>query len=118
MITGTIYRQTDKKPLVTNAWKTESAWERMRGLLGRKQLSEQDALLIAPCSSVHTIGMKYPIDIIYLDMKGKVLKTVSELKPLRFSLCFNASYTLELAPGFLRCTPVKKGEMLEWRNQS
>lgn len=115
MILGKIRRQSDASTIVDRAWKTQTAWERMRGLLGRKKLLEQEALLIVPCSSVHTIGMGYEIDIVYLDSQGKVLKTVSRLKPLRFSFCSGAHYTLELSGGFLARCPLSKGETVEWQ---
>jgi uncharacterized membrane protein (UPF0127 family) len=115
LILGKIYRQTDATPVINSVWKTETAWERMRGLLGRKKLKDQEGLLIVPCSSVHTIGMRYAIDVVYLDTIGKVLKTVSRLKPWRFSLCSGARYTLELPPGFLEQYPLEKGETLEWQ---
>jgi len=115
LIPGKICRQADASIVVERAWKTQNPWERMRGLLGRKKLLEQEALLIVPCSSVHTIGMGYEIDIVYLDVQGKVLKTVSRLKPLRFSFCSGAHYTLELSPGFLARCPLSKGEAVEWQ---
>ncbi|NND75562.1 MAG: DUF192 domain-containing protein [Ilumatobacter sp.] len=47
--------------------------QRRRGLLGRDHL--EGALVLRPCRAVHTIGMKFPIDVAYLDGDGVVLKT-------------------------------------------
>jgi len=51
-----------------------SRGERRRGLLGRDDFD--GALLLEPCRWVHTIGMRFPIDVAYLDAEGKVIKTV------------------------------------------
>lgn len=45
---------------------------RLRGLIGRNP-SEIGALLIKPCSQIHTFMMSAPIDVIYIDKDGKVL---------------------------------------------
>ena len=48
--------------------------ERRRGLLGRDSM--EGALVIEPCRWIHTIGMRFPIDVAYLDTDGIVLKTL------------------------------------------
>ena len=48
--------------------------ERVRGLLGRPGL--EGAVVLSPCRWVHTIGMSFPIDVVYLDGAGVVIKTV------------------------------------------
>jgi uncharacterized protein len=54
------------------------------GLLGRKALGLQEGLLIKPCSSVHTLFMRFAIDVLYLDDEGSVLRAVS-MPSFRFS---------------------------------
>jgi uncharacterized protein len=46
----------------------ESSWERLRGLLGRPALVTGTGLLLAPCASVHSCGMRYAIDLVYLEL--------------------------------------------------
>ncbi len=115
MILGSIYRQNIGECLIRNVSKTQTSLERMRGLLGRPRLTDDEALLISPCSSIHTIGMSYPLDIAYLDNTGKVLKTVSTLDTMRFSSCWPAVATLEMAAGSLQRLSINLGEILEWR---
>ena len=40
---------------------------RRRGLLGRESLGATEGLLLTPCKAVHTIGMRFPIDLIFID---------------------------------------------------
>ena len=54
----------------------ETHAERARGLLGRDGLDPMAALVLARCRSVHTIGMRFPIDVAYLDADGTVVKTI------------------------------------------
>jgi uncharacterized membrane protein (UPF0127 family) len=94
---------------------TTNAWDRARGLLGRPRLQAGEGLLIDPCPSVHTIGMGYPLDLVFLDADFRLLKQVSELAPLRWAACSNARATLELAPGTLKSLNLNQGDRLEWR---
>jgi uncharacterized membrane protein (UPF0127 family) len=95
--------------------RTTNAWDRLRGLLGRPRLQTGEALLIDPCPSVHTIGMSYPLDLVFLDADFRLLKQVSNLKPLRWAACTDARATLELAPGSLESLSLSTGDRFEWR---
>lgn len=48
--------------------------ERRRGLLGRDHV--EGALVLRPCRWIHTVGMRFPIDVAYLDERGEVVKTM------------------------------------------
>lgn len=77
---------------------------RARGLLGRKELAAGAGLLFSagwlPVMWMHMFGMRFAIDIVFLDRRGKVLKIDRELKPWRLSsLVIGARRALELAPG-------------------
>lgn len=74
----------------------DSFVRRLRGLIGRPPLAEDEALLVRPCGSVHTLGMRYPIDVVYLDGAGLVLRVQAALPPRRFSACRRAAAVLEL----------------------
>lgn len=112
---GAIYRAASDTCLIAKVSKTANTWERMRGLLGRPPLLPEQGLLIEPCPSVHTLGMRYPIDIVFLDANYRVLRQVAQLKPLRWAACAGARATLELAPGSLSTLNLTVGERLEWR---
>lgn len=70
---------------------------RIVGLLGASSLSRGRGLLIHPSQGVHTLGMKFPIDVIFLDRKMRVLDVRRSLKPFRMTgLNFRAASVLEL----------------------
>jgi uncharacterized protein len=78
---------------------TQSALERMRGLLGRPALKVGEVMVIEPCNMVHTVGMRYPIDVVFVDRSGCVLKVSPAVQPLRFRACWGARLVVELASG-------------------
>jgi uncharacterized membrane protein (UPF0127 family)/Flp pilus assembly protein TadG len=88
--------------------------ERMRGLLARPPLVFGEALLIRPCSSVHTIGMAYALDLVYLDRAGRVIRLVEHLVPGRFDIAFGAAAVLELPAGSLARLGIAVGQRYEW----
>jgi uncharacterized membrane protein (UPF0127 family) len=110
---GALFRGSEC--LVGEAWKTTNAWDRMRGLLGRPELQGRQGLLIEPCAAVHTIGMRYSLDLVFLDRQLRVKKTVRKLRPWRWAACPGAHFTLELAPGALDAAALNVGDALEWR---
>jgi uncharacterized membrane protein (UPF0127 family) len=74
-------------------------FSRLKGLLGTAGLAAGSALVITPCSSVHTFGMGYPIDALFIGAGNKVLRVVSELKPGRMACCSGSLCIIELPAG-------------------
>src|SRR5258706_10662815 len=87
---------------------------RRKGLLGRSGLPAGGGLWIVPCESVHTFGMKFPIDLVYLDRNKKVKKVRSAVPPWRLSACLSAHSVIELASGTVEMTRTKPGDKLEF----
>ena len=58
-------------------------WARMRGLLGRRALPEGEALVFERCWSIHTIGMRFPIDVVFVDRAWGVVALQAGLGPGR-----------------------------------
>lgn len=77
----------------------ESGWERTRGLLGHAAPQAGEGMLILRCASVHTLGMRYRIDVLFLDAQGFIRQVRQALAPARLAWCGAASHTLEMAAG-------------------
>ena len=86
---------------------------RTRGLLGRDSLAEGEGLWIIPCEGVHTIGMRFPIDLVYINGQKRVRKVRSGVPPWRLSFCLTARSVLELPAGTIRETQTQRGDQLE-----
>lgn len=75
--------------------------ERSRGLLGRTALAPDRGMLIERCNAIHTLFMKFPIDVVFLDRTGAPVKVVKNIRPGRVCVWggWRAKKTLELAAG-------------------
>ncbi|MHB1023747.1 MAG: DUF192 domain-containing protein [Acidobacteriaceae bacterium] len=84
---------------------------RLFGLLGRRNLAPQQGLLIVPSNGVHTLCMRFPIDVLLLDKQGKVLAIYENLRPFRITrLIWKAWSALELPAGTISRTQTRIGD--------
>jgi hypothetical protein len=77
-----------------------------------------DALWIAPCEAIHTLGMKWPIDAIFLDENYRVRKVSARLPPWRIAICWTATSVLELPAGVLLASGTQLGDKLAFHPTS
>lgn len=78
---------------------------RLRGLLFRRRLKENEGLWILPCNAVHTFGMRYCLDIVFLNRQGRVLEIKYGVPPQRIAYCLAAASAIELNHGFCLRNP-------------
>jgi uncharacterized protein len=86
--------------------------KRRTGLLKHTGLRAGEGLWIAPCESVHTFFMKFALDLVYLDRKHIVRKTVSNVPPWRMSMCVLAHSIVELPAHSIELSDTRKGDQL------
>ena len=86
---------------------------RNRGLLGRDSLPPGHALLIAPCTSIHTWFMRFPIDVIFVKRDGRVVKTRAAVPPWRLVVALGAYAVVELPAGAIQQAGVSPQDRLE-----
>ena len=104
---------TRELSLATRAGVADSFWLRLRGLLGRRPLQAGEGLLIQPCRGVHMVGMKYPIDVAFLDRNARVVGLSHSLKPgAKSGWHRNAHSALELPARILDATGTVVGDQL------
>jgi uncharacterized membrane protein (UPF0127 family) len=92
----------------------DSSAERTKGLLSRTGLEPGSGLWIVPCEAIHTFFMKFAIDVVFIDKKKRVRKTVPGLAPWRMAMCLPAHSVLELPVGVIGSTGTKPGDQLEF----
>jgi uncharacterized membrane protein (UPF0127 family) len=85
--------------LVTNLELALDSSARTRGLLGRDGLPRGHGLVIAPSQGVHTFGMRFPIDIVFVRRDGRVVRCRPAVPPRRLALWLTAFAVIELAAG-------------------
>jgi uncharacterized membrane protein (UPF0127 family) len=89
-----------------------SPFARLKGLLGRRTLGADEGIYLRPASSVHTFFMRFPIDAVFVDGEGRVLKVAAGLRPWRAAGCRGARAVLELSSGESERRGVRPGDQL------
>ena len=105
--------ESSKITLIENLEVASGLWARTKGLLGRSHLPLDQGLWILHCNSVHTFFMQFAIDLVFVNKKMIVVKTVKGVKPGRVTLpVLSANSVIEFADGFLDKYPIRIGEKL------
>lgn len=91
----------------------DNVWSRTKGLLGTQSLPEGECLWIKKCNSIHTWFMNYPIDVIFVDDKLKVIKTYKNLRPWKITIpSLKAKSVFEMQSGWLENHWPQPGDQL------
>ena len=91
----------------------DTHWTRLRGLLGTSDFPAGNGLWIRPCRQVHMFGMRYAIDVVFLDDACRVVGLTPDLAPWKISpLCRTATSVLELPVGAIRTSQLAIGSTL------
>ncbi len=105
---------TKKTWLATKVRKADNFLTRLVGLLKRTNLGPEEALWLIPSKGIHTIGMKFPIDVVFLSKSNVVLGIISGLVPYRISgVRLWGHSVLELPKGTLKKSRTEVGDELE-----
>ena len=87
-----------------------SLWKQTIGLLGRKQFSADAGMWLEPCNSIHTFGMQFTIDVLFLDASGALVRAVPRVKPWR--VCWpvwRARVVVEIPEGAIAARNIQVG---------
>lgn len=110
------FNQTRNLYLATDLSLAHTHWTRLRGLLGTSENDFRNGrgLWIRPCRGVHTLAMRFPIDVVYLDRTGLVVHVEHNLQPWRFSpVRLQANSVLELPSHTVARTETALGDKIE-----
>jgi uncharacterized membrane protein (UPF0127 family) len=107
-----LYADGHGEPVATALEGAFDSAARKRGLLGRDALPDAAGLAIAPCSGIHTFGMRFPIDVIFAARDGRVLKILAAVPPRRIAVALRAFAAVELAAGAADRSRVQVGDRL------
>jgi uncharacterized membrane protein (UPF0127 family) len=114
--TGYAFNRTRQAPLATQMSIAGTHWSRFRGLMWTDAVNfpAGSGLWIVPCKGVHTFGMRFPIDVIYLDGNKIVVHIENRLKPWRMApVRMRATSVLELPGNTIQSTGTLLGDEIE-----
>ncbi len=88
-------------------------WDRLRGLIGLRNFPPGSALVLDPCSAIHTFGMRFPIDVLFLDRRGVIRCTAKAVRPWRIGpVCRSGVLAVELPCGTIDRYGLRVGQRL------
>ncbi|TLN10390.1 DUF192 domain-containing protein [bacterium] len=109
-----IINRTQGVALAREARLAGTWWARLKGLLGKGSLKAGEGLVLMPCNAIHTCFMRFPIDVVFVNDYGRVLRMYDTMGPFRFSARVKgAARVVELPAGVLRLSGTQVGDMLE-----
>ena len=108
-----IFNKTKNTILAKRAVIADTFLERMIGLLNRKSLALDEALIITACQSIHTFFMRFSIDVIFIDKAQRVVGIIEGIKPFRLSPVFwKACWAVEVHSGTIASSKTSVGDLL------
>ena len=110
-----LVRNTERNSVLGEAIEVAStSVQKVKGLLGRDCLADGQGLLFKHCASLHTFFMQFPIDIIFADRKGKVLKLAHDVRPFKLVAApLRSFYAIELPSGAIERSGTRVGDHLD-----
>lgn len=110
-----VFNQTRNLSLVTQGRIADTFWLRLRGLLGTASLQKDEGLILVGEKSIHTLFMKFPIDVVYVDKNLKVIRTDSNMAPYRLGPFIGQSaFVVEMPVGVIVSTATEVGDQLKF----
>ena len=110
-----VFNQTRNLPLMTRGRLANTFWTRLRGLLGTSSLAREEGLILVGEKSIHTLFMRFPIDVIYVDKNYKVIRTDINMVPYRLGpFVAQSAYVLEMPVGVIAETATQVGDQLKF----
>jgi len=111
---GFALRATERGALLaTHATLAGDSRSRRQGLLGRNGLPPGEALVIAPTQGIHTFGMRFPIDVVFVDRLGCVVHIANAVPPARVRLAWRGFAAIEVPAGTCRAIALCRGDHVE-----
>ncbi|MGH7721475.1 MAG: DUF192 domain-containing protein [Candidatus Dormibacteria bacterium] len=106
--------ETDAGVLIAeHVEEADTVLARFRGLMFRDHLPEGHGLALRPCNSIHMFFMRFPLDVLFVDGEGRVVRVLTAIRPWRAStLVRGAKAAVELPAGTAARAGVVAGTMV------
>jgi uncharacterized membrane protein (UPF0127 family) len=97
-----------------------TAWrDRLVGLMGRRSLGPDEGLVIRPCESIHTLWMRFPIDVVFLDAGGTVVAVFPRVRPFRLRFGGGWAHAVVEGPlGMIERSGTRTGDRIVLENRA
>jgi uncharacterized membrane protein (UPF0127 family) len=110
-----VSNQTRNTLLVSRGCLANTFWLRLRGLLGAASLEPGEGLILVGEKSIHTLFMRFPIDVVYVNKDYQVIRTDDNMTPYRLGpFIFQSAYVVEVPIGTIADTATEVGDQLRF----
>ncbi|MGK7312854.1 MAG: DUF192 domain-containing protein [Candidatus Longimicrobiales bacterium M2_2A_002] len=93
----------------------DELWSRTRGFLFRPEPGPGEGMLLSPCQGVHMFGLRFALDVVFIDEEGRVVGLYPDLRPWRWTSIHRlAMHALELPVGTIDRSATRLGDALSW----
>lgn len=111
-----LIKQDNQQVILSDVKIAKNPFSRMKGLLFTKEILPGKGLCLKPCNGVHSIGMRYAIDVIYLNKAGAIQKIIHDFKPGKLGpVNFKTHQIVEMKAGTLKPLDLTAGEVLTFQ---
>lgn len=108
-----LYNINTGETIIEHVNVADSFFKRLKGLMGKKSLLKSEGLMLISCNSIHTCFMRFPIDVVFLDMNYEVIKLKEGLSPWRIINVVKKAYiVVELQEGTIEHKSISIGDRL------
>jgi len=111
-------RREDGRIVCDSVIVADSAFRRMRGLLGRRSLRAGEGIVLRPAWSIHTAFMHFPIDVVFIDAEQVVMRVERGLRPFRTASFRGAREIVELPAGECERRGLDAGDRIAWASRT
>ncbi len=108
-----VYDITNKKYILQHVKIANTFFSRLWGLLQQNMQKKSHILILTPCKCIHTFGMSYAIDVIFVSKEGEILKMINDMKPNRCSpVIKNSQYVIEMESSIYLNLGIEEGDQI------
>lgn len=108
-----VYNKKRESFLALNVIRADTHFTRLKGLLGKLRLNSDEGIWVSPSCGIHTIGLRFSIDLIYLDANFRVIEMIESFGSFRIGpLRMNCASVLELPTRTLFFSQTQIGDEL------
>jgi len=102
--------------ILNNVAVANDFFTKLFGLIFKRKLKKDEGLLIEYCNSIHTFGMRYSIDVVFLNEDNEIVSIFRKLKPFRITpFIKEAKKVLELRSGICNIFSLEDGNLLHFK---
>lgn len=108
-----VYNKTRECFISLGVTPADTTLARLKGLIGRTRLKFDDGVWVVPSQGIHTLGVLFPLDLMYLDSDNRVLHLIEHFPPFRVApLRAHAASVLELPTHTIYSSQTQIGDQL------